>query len=84
MPCADLAKESCKRRRVVARQGPEDAASGQVAADEGEDVGQDDDDEEADGAGGGAGRLLVDSGEGEEEGAGEDGVEVGDGVEDAD
>lgn len=84
VPVADATEDAGEGGRVVAGQSPEGAAGGEVAAEERDDVGQDGDDEQADGAARGAGRLLIDGGEGEEEGAFEDGVEVGDAVEDGD
>lgn len=69
---------------VVAGERPEGAGADQVEAYDRDEGGEEGHDDEAHGAGRGARGLLVDSGEGEVEAARDDGVEVGDAVEDGD
>lgn len=80
----DVGEEAGEGRGVVAGESPEAAAGGDVAAYATDEVGEEGEEEEADGAGFCGGGLAVDFGEGEKVGAGEDGGEVGDAVEDGD
>ena len=50
MLATDAAENACERRGVVACQGPENAAGGEVAAEQSDQVGEDGDDEEAEGS----------------------------------
>ena len=58
----DAAKDAAAGDGVVARHGPEDAAGGEHAADDGDEGGEEGDDEEAQGAAVGTRRLTVDLG----------------------
>lgn len=71
--CTDLPGEG---GRGVAGEGPQDAAGGDVDAEDGEDDGDEKEEEETDLAGRGAGRLVVDLCDGE--GRGEEGFVVAD------
>lgn len=84
MLCVHFSEEFRKRRGVFSGQGPKYAAGSQVATKQAEEKGEEAHEEEAESAAGGVCGLAVDGGEGEEVGAGEDGVEVGDAVEDGD
>lgn len=77
----DDAEEGAEGGGVVAGEGPEGAAAGDEGADEGGEGCEEEDGGEAEGAVGGACGLSVDLGGGEFGGRGEDGVDVGDAVE---
>lgn len=80
----DLGEEAAARGGVVAGQGPEDTAGGDLGSKTGYEIGQEGEEEETDGTCSGAGCLTVYFGQREEVGAVEDGVKIGDAVEDGD
>lgn len=78
----DPTQVATERSSAVARQCPEHTAGGEVTADDGDEEREHGDDDQSERAAAGAGDLEVDFGQREEVGGFENGVQVGDTVED--